>query len=55
MMSRQAAIKRIPSASRVLGHSNVRTTLRYAQLADRDVAAAAQQIGPTLVRVMAAE
>ncbi len=32
-------------ASRLLGHSNVRMTLRYARLADRDIEAAAERVG----------
>ena len=43
----------VPVVSRLLGHSNARMTLRYAHLADKDVAAAAERIGAGLARVMA--
>lgn len=42
----------IPPVSRLLGHSNVRMTLRYAHLADRDIEAAAERIGEAVARVM---
>ena len=35
----------VPVVSRLLGHSNVQMTLRYAHLADRDVEAAAERVG----------
>ncbi|MCY3755494.1 MAG: tyrosine-type recombinase/integrase, partial [Alphaproteobacteria bacterium] len=34
----------VPVVSRMLGHSNVRMTLRYAHLADRDIEAAAERV-----------
>ena len=43
----------VPVVSRLLGHSNARMTLRYAHLADKDIAAAAERIGAGLARVMA--
>ena len=43
----------VPVVSRLLGHSNVRMTLRYAHLADRDVEAAAERIGVAMARAMA--
>ncbi len=42
----------VPVVSRLLGHSNVRMTLRYAHLADRDIEAAAERIGQAIVRRM---
>ena len=42
----------VPVVSRLLGHSNVRMTLRYAHLADRDVEAAAERVGQTLSAIM---
>ena len=35
----------VPVVSRLLGHSNVSTTFRYAHLGDRDVEAAAERVG----------
>ena len=35
----------VPVVSRLLGHSNVRMTLRYAHLADREIEAAAERVG----------
>lgn len=35
----------VPVVSRLLGHSNVRMTLRYAHLGDREVEAAAERVG----------
>ena len=43
----------VPVVSRLLGHSNVRMTLRYAHLADRDIEAAAERIGEAVARAMA--
>ena len=43
----------VPVVSRLLGHSNVRMTLRYAHLADRDIEAAAERVGTAMSRVMA--
>ena len=42
----------VPVVSRLLGHSNVRMTLRYAHLADRDIEAAAERVGGAMARVM---
>ena len=41
----------VPVVSRLLGHSNVRMTFRYAHLADRDVEAAAERIGTAVARI----
>ena len=45
----------VPVVSRLLGHSNVRMTLRYAHLADKDIEAAAERIGAAMARSMALE
>ena len=38
--------------SRLLGHTNVRMTQRYAHLADRDVEAAAERVGQAIADMM---
>ena len=43
----------VPVVSRLLGHSDVQMTLRYAHLADRDIEAAAERIGQAMARIMA--
>ncbi len=43
----------LPVVSRLLGHSNVQMTLRYAHLADRDIEAAAERVGAGIAAVMA--
>ena len=45
----------VPVVSRLLGHANVRMTLRYAHLADRDIEAAAERVGAALARAMELE
>ena len=42
----------VPVVSRLLGHSKVRMTLRYAHLADRDIEAAAERVGAGMTEVM---
>ena len=42
----------VPVVSRLLGHSNVRMTLRYAHLADRDIEEAAERVGVEMARIM---
>ena len=42
----------VPVVSRLLGHSDVRMTLRYAHLADRDIEAAAERVGAAMAQVM---
>ena len=43
----------VPIVSRMLGHGDVRMTLRYAHLADKMIEAAAERIGTALDRVIA--
>ena len=42
----------LPVVSRLLGHSNVRMTLRYAHLGDREIEAAAERIGQAIGAIM---
>ena len=42
----------VPVVSRMLGHSNVRMTLRYAHLGDREVEEAAERVGQSIASVM---
>ena len=42
----------VPVVSRMLGHSNVRMTLRYAHLADRDIEAAAERVGQKIAALI---
>ena len=43
----------LPVVARLLGHSHVRMTLRYAHVADRDVAAAAERVGSRISGLLA--
>ena len=45
----------VPVVSRLLGHSNVRMTLRYAHMADSDIETSAERIGAAMVRILAHE
>ena len=42
----------VPVVSRLLGHSNVQMTLRYAHLGDRDIERAAERIGRAIAKRM---
>ena len=42
----------IPVVSRLLGHSNVRMTLRYAHLGDKEIEAAAERVGQSIGTLM---
>ena len=42
----------VPVVSRMLGHSNVRMTLRYAHLGDREIEAEAERIGTAIAEIM---
>ena len=42
----------VPVVSRLLGHSNVRMTLRYAHLGDREIEAAAERVGRAIAEIM---
>ena len=42
----------IPVVSRLLGHSTVRMTLRYAHFADKDIEAAAERIGAAMASII---
>ena len=42
----------VPVVSRMPGHSNVRMTLRYAHLGDRDIEAAAERVGQSIGAIM---
>ena len=45
----------VPVVSRLLGHSDVRMTLRYAHLADKEVEAAAERVGAAMAEAIAFE
>ena len=45
----------VPVVSRLLGHSNVQMTLRYAHLGDREIEDAAERVGKTIGALMAEE
>ena len=42
----------VPVVSRLLGHSNVRMTLRHAHLGDREIEAAAERVGQAMAELM---
>ncbi len=42
----------VPVVSRLLGHANVRMTLRYAHLGDRDIEAAAERVGKAIADII---
>ena len=43
----------VPVVSRLFGHNNVKMTLRYAHLADKEIEAAAERIGTAMAGIMA--
>ena len=43
----------VPVVSRLLGHSDPRTTLRYAHLGDREIEDAAERVGQSIADIMA--
>ena len=45
----------VPAVSRMLDHLNVRMTLRYAHLGDRDVEAAAERVRQAIAAIMDGE
>ena len=42
----------VPVVSRMLGHSNVRMTLRYAHLGEKEIEAAAERVGQSIAAIM---
>ncbi|MYD99904.1 MAG: tyrosine-type recombinase/integrase [Alphaproteobacteria bacterium] len=42
----------LPTVARLLGHSNVRMTMRYAHVGDREVEAAAERVGRAIMSMM---
>ena len=42
----------VPVVARLLGHSDVRTTLRYAHLGDREIAKAAERVGQAIAALL---
>ena len=42
----------VPAVARLLGHSDVRTTLRYAHLGDREIEYAAERVGRCIAAIM---
>ena len=51
----QAVLNGVPLTvtARLLGHSDVRMTMRYAHVGDREIEAAAERIGRTIASAMA--
>ena len=43
----------VPVVARLLGHSDIRTTLRYAHLGDREIVEAAERVGQAIAAIMA--
>ena len=42
----------VPVVARLLGHADVRTTLRYAHLGDREIEQAAERVGRAIADIM---
>ena len=42
----------VPVVARLLGHANVKMTMRYAHLADRDIEVAAERTGQAIAQIM---
>ena len=42
----------VPVVARLLGHSDIRTTLRYAHLGDREIVEAAERVGQAIAAIM---
>ena len=42
----------VPVVSRLLGHSDARTTLRYAHLGGREIQQAAERVGKVIADIM---
>ena len=42
----------VPLVARLLGHSDVRTTLRYAHLGDREIEQAAERVGQAIAALL---
>ena len=51
--SRVEALKPLTVTARLLGHSDVRMTMRYAHVGDNEVEAAAERVGVTIATIMA--
>lgn len=51
--SRVEALKPLTVTARLLGHSDVRMTVRYAHVGDNEVEAAAERVGVTIATIMA--
>ena len=49
-----AVMNGVPVVARLLGHSDVRTTLRYAHHGDREFAAAAERVGQAIATLLRA-
>ena len=51
----QAALNGVPLpvVARLLGHSNVSMTMRYAHVGDREIEAAAERVGQTIAAMIA--
>ena len=42
----------VPVVSRLLGHSDVRSTLRYAHLGDQEIEMAAERVGQAIAAIL---